>query len=324
VLGIEKYNNAMLELESPFIGQPHGPLLLIKLLIMLANPKTGIVNDISYNELAKKLTVKSAPGRKDSGTPTKQTIRNYIKSIERECGEYFEVISEGHNLQFLFPKLPKIFNDAFESKEVNTGLNCNNPYENTKKNHVFSDKDNTEVNTEVNIPDSAVKKLFINNKTNNNNNFGEKIGNKNTPKTISQDFYPNQETIARAIAAGHHNATDANIIQEFIDKNTAWGSTFADFNPIFLGFLAKHAERKQLKESVTPNTQTRSRGNERTSPQINSYNAALEAVKRHNQNACKPTYEDLFPSPKVIGIEPSACLMALDGVNQDLRPALSY
>ena len=117
--------------------------------------------------------------------------------------------------------------------------------------------------------------------------MGEKIENKKHPKNHITDFYPSQEIIARAIAAGHNNATDADIIQEFIDKNTAWGSTFADFNPIYLSFLAKHAERQQ-QESIISNLKTRSKDNERASPKTNSYDAALEEVRKNNQNACQP------------------------------------
>ena len=320
---VVNYHKKRSKIESFFIGLPDGPSSLIKSLITMADPVTGIVSDISYHDLANLLTIHPAPGRKNSGTPSKQTVRNYIKSIENECGQYFKIISTGQKLQFLFPELPIIFSEILEIREVNTDINLSKTFAHGEQNDVSDRKDNTEVNIEPNTPIQAVKKLFINNKTNNNNKQDMKIGNKNTPKTISQDFYPAPEIIARAIAAGHNNATDTNIIQDFIDKNTAWGSTFADFNPIYLSFLAKHAERKQ-QESITPSTQTRSRGNERTSSQINSYDAALEAVRRHNQNPCKPSDEALFPSPKVIGLEHPARLMALDGINQDLRPTLSY
>ena len=153
----------------------------------------------------------------------------------------------------------------------------------------------------------------------------EKIGNKNNQKPIPQNFYPSQEIIARAIASGHNNATDPDIIQEFIDKNTAWGSTFADFNPIYLSFLAKHAERKQ-QESVIANTQTRSKNNERASFKVNSYDAALEEVRRNNQNACTPTEDEFFKASQVIDakLKHTAHLMALGGTHKDIRRFVSY
>ena len=319
------FNKARIDVERPFIGFPYGPALLIKSLINLADPATGIVYDVSYHDIAKLIEINSAPGRKESGTPSKQTIRNYIKSIERECGEYFKVVSEGQSLKFLFPQLPKIFSKIFENTEVNTLTNPVNNQENIDEKVVFDEEVNIELNTEVNIPNPCVKKLFINiNNNTNNNNLGEEIGNKNLKQLISPNFYPSQKTIARAIASGYGFATDSNIIQEFIDKNTAWGSTFADFNPIYLSFLAKHAERKQ-QEPMISNTQTRSTNNERASPKVNSYDAALEAVARFNQNACKPSTEELFPTSKVISaeLEYRPCVLALDGTHQNLRHFVS-
>lgn len=322
---IVNYNKEKSRIESFFIGLPDGPSSLIKSLITLADPVTGIVSDNSYQDLANLLTIHPAPGRKNSGTPSRQTIRNYIKSIENECGEYFKVISEGQTLKFLFPELPKILSKIFENREVNTVANLANIHENIDENVVFDDEVNIELNTEVNTPNPSVKKLFINiNNNTNNNNLGEEIGNKNLKQPISPNFYPNPKTIARAIASGYSFATDINIIQEFIDKNTAWGSTFADFNPIYLSFLAKHAERNQ-QESVISNTQTRSKNNERASPKVNSYEAALETVARFNQNACKPSAEELFPTAKVINaeLEYRPYVMALDGTHQNIRHFVS-
>jgi hypothetical protein len=324
---VVNYYKKRSRIESFFIGLPDGPSSLIKSLITMADPVTGIVSDISYHDLANLLTIHPAPGRKNSGTPSKQTIRNYIKSIENECGQYFKVISEGQKLQFLFPELPKIFNEVFGTQEVNTEVNLSETVTHTEQNNLSDTQDDTEVNIELNTPINAVKNIIFNNINNNNNNniLDKKFGNKNTPKTISQNFYPSQEIITRAIAAGHNNATDADIIQEFIDKNTAWGSTFADFNPIYLSFLAKHAERKQ-QESATSSTQTRSKNNERASTKVNSYDAALEEVRRNNPSACKPSTDELFPTAKVIvsEFEYEPPFVAMGGVNQDLRSFVSY
>ncbi|WP_252582802.1 hypothetical protein [Legionella lytica] len=169
---------------------------------------------------------------------------------------------------------------------------------------------------------------LINNNYINNNNIksdAKTLGNKNTPKTVSQDFYPSQETIAKAIASGHHNATDTHIIQEFIDKNTAWGSTFADFNPVYLSFLARHAEREAMRATTPPNPITRSSNNERTPHKIHSIEEALETVRKHNPNARAPSESDLPPSPEVIEFDyDESHLMAMDGINQDLRTIVSY
>ncbi|HAT1865063.1 TPA: hypothetical protein I9284_003160 [Legionella pneumophila] len=310
---VEYFNKARIEIERPFIGFPYGPLLLIKSLINLADPATGIVYNVSYLDLAKLIEINPAPGRKESGTPTKQTIRNYIKSIERECGNYFKVISEGQSLKFLFPEIPKVFNKLFENKEVNTEVNGNIPLENTGEKAVFEERVNTEVNTELNTPNNAVKKLFININNNNNNNTPDHWPlAKNNKQPIAADFYPNEATISRAIASGYPFATNPAIIQEFIDKNTAWGSTYADFNPIYLCFLAKYTHFQQSKQTEQ-NVKIRNITNERTSPKNNSYEAAMERVRQDNADAIEPTTQELFPDHKPItyAIEHEPHFMAL-------------
>jgi len=329
---LEQYNKARLKQEYKFSRLPHASALLANLLITLAKPDTGLVSGLTYEDLAVMLTVDAGRGRKNSGKPSKETIIGYLRTIKTHCSDDFKQITVGQNLRFQFPNLPIIYAELCGKKEE---LRMVHPTVlHTQENQIKTDQKtsfdalvDTDLHTEEDIPtDAAVKKFYINNKTNNNNNsLSEKIGNEKIKKTISQDFYPSQEIIARAIAAGHNNATDNDIIQEFIDKNTAWGSTFADFSPIYLSFLAKHAERKQ-QEPVTPNSHTRSRNNERASIKVNSYDAALETVARFNQNACKPSTEELFPASKVISaeLEYRPCVMAVDGTNQNIRHFVSY
>ena len=321
--GIDRYNKYICEIERVFIGQPYASILIIKSLIILADSSTGIVNNISYNELASLLTINPAPVRKNSGTPTKQTIRNYIKSIERECGEYFKVISEGQKLQFYFPELPKIFNKIFENQEVNTDFNISTTHKNIDGNVVFDDEANIELNTEVNTPTPNVEKLFINinNKTN-NNNLGEAVESKNLKQPISPTFYPSEKTIARAIASGYSFATDAHVIQEFIDKNIAWGSEFADFNPVYLSFLAKHEHFQQQRPALQNiQGQSRSTTDERTFIKRNSYDAALEQALRDNADAISPSDQHLLSSQQAILIEfkPTEHFLALGGADQNVR-----
>jgi hypothetical protein len=151
------FHEARSEIESFFLGLPYAHALLIRSLITLADPTTGIVSNISYFDLANLLTVAKAPGRKESGTPTKQTIRNYIQSIERECGDYFKVITEGQNLQFLFPELPKMFRALIENRELNTEVTLPQSLENIKKNDILIQQVDTEVNMELNTPNNVVK-----------------------------------------------------------------------------------------------------------------------------------------------------------------------
>ena len=60
--GLEKYKQGQIEIERPFRGLPYALALLTKALITLADASTGIVSNISYNDLTKFLTVNPAPG----------------------------------------------------------------------------------------------------------------------------------------------------------------------------------------------------------------------------------------------------------------------
>lgn len=237
------YQKERLRLESVFIGLPDAYCSLVKSLISLAEPTTGVVNNISYHDLAKILTIKPAPGRKESGTPTKQTIRNYIKSIEKECGDYFKVITDGQNLQFFFPEMPKIFKEVFQNTEVNTALNAANTLINTEKNKAFEEEVNIELNTEVNTPHTPVKNIFIYKNINNNNNIPDK-------KLITEDFNPSPITIERAEALGFTNANDPKEIHDFIAYNQANGSRWVDFNPVYLRWLARGRDRQHQKNLI--------------------------------------------------------------------------
>ncbi|CAM4448917.1 MAG: hypothetical protein LEGION0403_FIIPPAGN_02257 [Legionella sp.] len=238
--GIDCYNRYIREIEKAFIGLPHASLLIVKSLITLADSSTGLVKNITYNELAKLLTVTPMPGRKNSGTPSKQTIRNYIKSIEKECGQYFKVISEGQSLKFLFPELPKIFSKIFEIRKINTEVKPSETVAYTEQDNYSDTQDNTEANIELNTPINAVKNIIFNNINNNNNN----------KQSISNNFTPNAETISRAKILGYSNVEDPTEIQNFIEYNKACGAQWADFNPIYLRWLAQSQERQQQRNQM--------------------------------------------------------------------------
>ena len=332
-----KYRNALNKIEAPFKGLPYVNVVLIQHLIGIADVQTGIVGNTTYCKLANYLIINPAPGRRDSGTPTKQTIRNYIKSIEHECGEFFKVISEGQALKFCFPQLPKIFNTYFKDIEANTEVNIDLTQNNVtqfiekREEKVFlSDEVNIEVNTdldtEVNTPTPLVKNInnkYINNNNNNNNNTNKLSGfsdNQKTKQRIASDFHPSQEILERAFASGYSFAADADVIQEFIDKNLSWGSQFADFNPVYLSFLAKHNDHK--KQPETQKMQTRSNSNDRPFTKANSHDEAMARVKADHPNAIAPSESELFPASQTICVEAehTPYRLVVGGVDESVRP----
>lgn len=250
---IERLNNARKEIEASFTGLPHASSLLIQFLITKADPFTGLVENLTYRDLALLLNVDHAPGRKNAGTPTIESIRSYLRTIAKSCPDDFKVVSEGQKLKCQFIKLPTIYARHFTTGEVSRG--DNGVKSSVKKPAIpesISEADlflGTYESVELPIEpkkETPVKNINILNINNNNNPFPRQL-------PIADDFVPNSQTIARALALGYRDAANLNVIQAFIDENRAWGSRFADFNPIYLRWLAKEARKtKQPQPGRTP------------------------------------------------------------------------
>lgn len=277
---IKLYNIFILKLESNFSCIPYSHAILIKSLIPLANIETGEVSQISYAGLAKILTIKPAPGRKESGTPTKQTIRNYIKSIEKECGDYFKVISDGQNLKFLFPEMPKIYKEVFQNTEVNTALNTTKTQVNIDENRDFNDEVNIEPNTEVNTPHAPVKNNKYFNIYNKQTNSSTAII-ASAKKPIVPNYYPDEETINAALTMGFVHVTDSAEIQAFIEHNQTHQTQWADFNPVYLRWLERKAQY-QVQQKTRTNESLRSTPDERCIHTIHTLPTALAKVMEHH------------------------------------------
>jgi hypothetical protein len=287
---IKKFNKARIEIDSRFTGLLHVHTALIKSLITLANPLTGIVTDITYSDIAELLTVNKAPGRTESGIPQKQTIRSYIRSIEKQCPEDFKVISEGQKLQFQFPKLPAIYakflGNTKEYTVHNNEAYTSNPLENTEENDDLETHKNTEEYTErytdVYTPESAVKNINIFNKTNPNKQTQTAASDFScNKKPISEHFHPDVKTIELALSKGLSKVTDSSEIQAFIKHNKKLNTQWADFNPVFIHWLERDAQYIQNQQLKTQG-QLRSNRNERGINQIPFKQTALDRVGQHH------------------------------------------
>ncbi|HAT1722248.1 TPA: Vir protein [Legionella pneumophila] len=279
---VELYINARKQIEKKFQLLPYGPRLIIYELLSLANPLTGIVSDISYRDLSKALEIKSASGRVNSGVPSKQTIRNFIKSIEHECGEYFKVITEGQNLKFIFPEAPQIYNQLIRKREVNTVLNSPKSLMDSDIEGDLEVQSNIEVNREANTLKSPAKNIKIFNITNSNKQT--QTANNDfccSKKQIDDDFYPNTKTIEMAFSMGLTKVTDLKEIQAFIKHNKKHNTQWADFNPVFINWLERDSQYTQNKQQKAQG-QLRSHHNERGTNQSTFNQTALERVSQQH------------------------------------------
>ncbi|AGH55386.1 hypothetical protein [Legionella pneumophila] len=280
-----KFNAAKNEMDNTFSGLLHVHTTLIKSLITLANPLTGIVTGITYRDIADLLTVSRAPGRTESGSPQKETIRSYLRSIEKQCPEDFKVISEGQKLQFQFPKLPGIYAAFIEESEVYTEYSdeqsMSKPSDKTKKSNELGPLQDTPEYTDLYTDDSAVK---------NNNIFNITNSNKQTQtasyyfscskKQISDDFYPNTKTIELALSMGLTKVTDFTEIQAFIKHNKKLNTQWADFNPVFITWLERDAQYMQKQQQKAQGL--RSNHNERGTNKSSINPTALEQVSQQH------------------------------------------
>ena len=332
---LEKYNRARLKIESCFNGLPHAPASLIKSLINMADPVTGLVVDISWWDLCKLMEVDKRPGRKNAGTPTKEVVREYINTIINQCGNYFKIATVGQKLQFKFINMPSIYAYYFANhKEQHIDDQClslsPSPYIETGSNEDFNTSSLPETPTEghIDIPIAinTVKNInILTNKQNLTNKLTVVGVNQslNTKQPIQPNFYPNQETITKALSRGFMEVTSDEEIQKFIQYNLNNKCQWVDFNPVFLNWLERNNEFRKTKKQ--PSNNTRRNNNECSSPKINSYEAAMAAVLNSNPNACAPT--EHLKTQQTININADvdnseAYRMALDSDDEHLRSTL--
>jgi hypothetical protein len=272
------YHSMRKHIEEKFKGLPHSHIVLVNLLLSRMNPFTGIVTGITYNDLCEEMKIEPAPGRKNTGFPTKETIRNYIKSIEKICGDHFQVISEGQKLQFLFPDLPPMLKNISKNIYVNSDFQLHITQDFIEQGSDFNDKENTEINIEINTP-NLVKNI---NKTNLHKQTQSMSCRYSRSKNeIGDDFYPSAQTIETAFSMGLTKVIDQQEIQAFIKHNKKHSTQWADFNPVFINWLERDAQYTQNKQQKAQG-QLRSHHNERGTNQSTLNQTALERVSQHH------------------------------------------
>lgn len=298
---IKQYNKARRDIESFFSGLNHVHTTLIKSLIGLADPYTGIVENITYRDLAAILTVDPAPGRKDTGTPEKHLIRSYLRTVEKQCGDHFSVSCEQQQLKIKFLNMPTIYAQYFsEITEVCTSETFINTGLYNDFSGVVNTEEYTEVCTDLSTPEDAVKNIFIYKNNNKQTNLNP---NKQThKKNISPDFYPDEPTIAEALGKGMTKVLDLAEIQAFINHNRKHGSQWADFNPVFIKWLErdviltqKKEEQASQKQNIT-NTKTGSTSYASTTYQksstrgfVSSRSSTIDEIAAHHPGISKGT-----------------------------------
>ena len=215
---------------------------------------TGIISIDTLDELARQyFQVAMAPGRKREEI-NGDTIRNAFRTIKKARPEHFIFSSVNQRIIIEMPFMRALY-QQFHSKTEEVAVV--KAIESKKPTPLISIEELDVLSAELageDVPDVAsasnqsIKDL--NNINNNNNNthhlhhlFPQKL-------PISNTFFPNQDTQLRAMALGYEKVTSLVEIQNFIDYNTAIGSRFADFNPIFVKWLSQGTIRQQQTVSI--------------------------------------------------------------------------
>ena len=363
---IERYQKARQEIEQRFLGLPYMHTALIGLLLSKAHFSTGIVENITYQDLCDTLVVKPAPGRKDSGTPSKSTLRSVLKTIESTFQNDFKIISEGQHLIFQFITLPQFFNDhELISEEISDQITAMHSHktqsethqsahsacpqrhdqirdeiteESTKLQSKTCDLIREEICDQIGVVYQAetlikpgqnehlngvqmrdqmheeitdLSTVLSSITVNNNKQITNITSNSLLKNVISEDFYPNDETIREAQAQGLLKVTDPIEIQKFIEYNQRHQNRWSDFNPIFIKWL----ERSKINSSKTLR-----KNDERYPIKSSTYELTMQAVLNANKNARAPTSNE-YTSPQTLFID-GAHSMAMGSNDSHLWPTV--
>lgn len=108
---------ALMAMSQVINGLPHLYRSLFLSLLLMADPETGIIENLSYRDISLLLEVEPTPGRKGAGIPKKETIRSYLRTLNDKFPEDFKVFTQGKKIKLQFLKMPSIYASFFSKKE---------------------------------------------------------------------------------------------------------------------------------------------------------------------------------------------------------------
>ena len=136
---------------------------------------------------------------------------------------------------------------------------------------------------------------------------------------ISENFYPTQETIELAGAEGLDGVTCESQITAFIRYNQANGSLWADYNPVFITWLKRDAERTRAAEQTKqPKGQFTRNNHEYRAHEGRVKGFSLDEVYAANANAIAPDGSRYFKETGRGLVIDSACCVGVDRALPDI------
>jgi len=190
-------------------------------------------------------------------------------------------------------------------KAVESLMKTNNKFGNQVSESCKFENDTTQAST--------TPERFVNKKQ---QQVREEIYLSESKSPIRDDFYPDEETIEKAIGLGLTDVTNPEKISQFISYNQSNGSLWSDYNPLFIRWLMldmKHSQRVLEKAAQKPfgRDTDASYSNKQSNPKY-----TLADVIAANRDAVSPNGERLFPDFEIIEAEYG---VALDSNVTDIR-----
>lgn len=134
---------------------------------------------------------------------------------------------------------------------------------------------------------------------------------------IRDDFYPDEETIEKAIGLGLTDVTNPEKISQFVSYNQSKGSLWSDYNPLFIRWLMLDLRHNQRVLENSAQKPFRRDTDASYSNKARNTKYTLADVIAANRDAVSPDGERLFPDFEIIEAEYG---MALDSNVTDIRP----
>ena len=226
--------------------------------------------------------VAPSPGRKKE-IINGDTLRNAFRTIKKAKPDHFKFTTKNQRIIIEMPFLRELHQQFFDKKLEVAAVNISD----LNTSETLSTIDKT-INLDAmflgeDVPDDAaatsrIEDINKNKQTTTQKNIFESAGQK---APISDQFVPNARTIAEALARGYQAATNPAEIQAFIDHNKATASQWADYNPIYLRWLARGEERIQQQTTKTHSGRMNHAGsNNRQAPKPSPRERVKQAYSR--------------------------------------------
>ena len=212
----------------------------------------GTISINSLEKIAREhFRVDPARGRQPEDI-TGDSIRNAFRTIKKFKSDYFQFSTVNQQIVIDMPFLRELYQSIFNEKSEDPAILATDLAAETTLSQygdpsVFDLKlaaDDAAASFDDAINAHAIKPNQL--KPNNNNPVSDESAGIKTP--ISDDFYPSQFVIDKALSLGFPRVTDVEELGKFIRFNRASGSLWRNYDYVYLMWIEAAAAREQVQK----------------------------------------------------------------------------